>query len=129
MKYRCSIPQCDGRDSSFNINKHNTTDSDSQTIFVRDSSGSLNFCKAYPINISTLHEEGRCTLSDFDMTGDPVDCNAQLTNIIFDELPMESTVVTEFNLFCNEEYKAKYSSLKHACNLAETLDRYRPIYE
>ena len=30
------------------------------------------------------------------------------TDVIFDDLPMKSTIVTEFNLFCNEEYKAKH---------------------
>ena len=54
------------------------------------------------------HELGKCTINDFDMTGNPVICDAQQKSIIFEDFPMKSTIVTEFNLFCNEEYKAKY---------------------
>ena len=44
------------------------------------------------------------------MTGEPVVCDAQEMSIIFEKLPMKSTIVTEFNLFCNEEYKVKFST-------------------
>ena len=82
--------------------------------------GTMNFCKTRPLNSSMLHERGKCTINDFDMTGDPVLCDAQETIVIFDELPMKSTIVTEFNLFCNEEYKAKHY-LKNDYKLAKVF--------
>ena len=73
------------------------------------SSGALDFCMARPLNTSMIHVLGECTINDFNMTGDPVVCDAQEMSIIFEELPMKSTIVTEFNLFCNEEYKVKFN--------------------
>lgn len=109
-KYRCSISECDNDDSPFKIeNSHPTTEVGSN-IFVRDSSGAVNLCETRPLNTTLIHHPGKCTINSFNMTGDPVVCNAKHTHVIFDELPMKSTIVTEFNLFCNEEYKVRYSN-------------------
>ena len=79
---------------------------------MNGSSGALDFCRVRPLKSSMEHELGKCTINDFDMTGNPVICDAQQKSIIFEDFPMKSTIVTEFNLFCNEEYKAKFY-LKH----------------
>ena len=68
----------------------------------------LNSCKRRPLNSSIVHERGKCTVNDFDLVGDPVSCDAQEMNVVFDDFPMKSTIVTEFNLFCNEEYKVRF---------------------
>ena len=84
--------------------------------------GNLNFCAARPLNSSMPHEVGKCSLNDFDLGGDPILCDAKETNVVFDEMPMKSTIVTEFNLFCNEEYKAKFY-LKHVCKREKCVNR------
>ena len=68
----------------------------------------LNFCKRRPLNSSMVHERGKCTVNDFDLNGDPVSCDVQKMSVVFDDFPMKSTIVTEFNLFCNGEYKVKF---------------------
>ena len=123
VKYRCSIAQCDESDASFQI-KGSPVVSESPTIFMNGSAGALDFCRARPLKSSMIHELGKCTINDFDMTGDPVVCDAQQKSIIFEDLPMNSTIVTEFNLFCNEEYKAKY-----CINLDFNQTKYVKIYE
>ena len=104
--YRCVISECNEPGSSFTFWMHNDTSSLHQNIFPMDlTTGARDYCRAFPLNSSMLHQRGKCTLNDFDLAGDPVSCDARKTNVIFIELPMESTVVTEFNLFCNEDYK------------------------
>ena len=51
------------------------------------------------------HVIGKCTVDDYDINGEPITCDAQRFEIIYDKFSMNSTIVTEFNLFCNEEYK------------------------
>ena len=58
--------------------------------------------------MSSINPElDECSAADFNLTGGLVECNAQLSKVIYDEFAMDTTTVTEFNLFCNEEYKVK----------------------
>ena len=79
--------------------------SENRTIFIREPGGNLDFCRTRPLDSSITHTISKCTINDFNMTGDPIACNARLTNLVYDKFCMKSTIVTEFNLFCNEEYK------------------------
>ena len=112
-KYRCSIPECDEPSSSFDISSKNTGTLEPRAIFMNGLAGELDFCKVRPLNSSMIHVPGKCTIDDFDMTGDPVLCDARKMNVIYEGFAMKSTIVTEFNLFCNEEYKARYSMIPY----------------
>ena len=113
VRYRCVIAECDDPSSPFALDQSHELSSEHKSIFVADSkTETLNFCKRRPLNSTMMHVRGKCTIHDFDLTGDPVLCDATETNVLFDDMPMMSTIVTEFNLFCNEEYKAKFY-LKH----------------
>ena len=107
-KYRCEIPECDGVNPEFKFYiEQFVPESSNQSIFVHGANGEVNYCKTYPLLSSSTkdHEFGKCTLSHFNLSGDPIECNAKISKVIFDEFPMDTTIVTDFNLFCNEEYK------------------------
>ena len=106
--YRCEIPECDGANPKFKFYVEQfVPESSIQGIFVQESNGEVNYCKTYPLlsSLATNHEFRKCTLSHFNISADPIDCNAKITKVIYDEFPMDTTIVTDFNLFCNEEYK------------------------
>ena len=107
-KYRCEIPECDGANAEFKFYiEQFVPESTNHSIFVRDARGGVNYCKTYPILPSSAkdREVGNCTLSDFNLSADPIECNARISKVIYDEFPMDTSIVTDFNLFCNEEYK------------------------
>lgn len=108
-KYRCEIPECDGGTNpefKFYIEQF-IPESSNQSIFVHEANGEINYCKTYPLLPSSRNnnELGKCTLSNFNLSSDPVECDAKISKVIYDEFPMDTTIVTDFNLFCNEEYK------------------------
>ena len=78
-----------------------------EAIFARDDEGKIDYCRRYPV-ISNLSVFGQCVdESDFDLTaGDDelVLCTPD-QDIIYGKFGMDSTVVTRFNLVCDDQYK------------------------
>ena len=97
-EFRCIIPQC-------NENPNNATVLDfNETIFAKDDD-EIDYCRRYPVfqNVS-----GQCTEKDFDFNStDMVLCDPHRDNqqIVYGEFGMDTTVVTEFNLICGDQYK------------------------
>ena len=109
-KYRCMIPECENENSTFNFGiEDNITESNIKSIFVSEENGEINYCKTYPYNPTSDNEKrsAKCYLSNFNFTATPIECNAKNSKFIHAEFAMESSIVTEFNLFCNEEYKVR----------------------
>ena len=107
-KYRCEIPECDGENPKFEFNNpKGIPEPSKQSIFVTDSTGALNYCKRYPLysSFAKNHNIKGCALSYFNFTGNPVECNAKLSNVVYEDFSMNTSIVTDFNLFCNEDYK------------------------
>ena len=111
LRYRCFIPECDDQSAIVRISRVSSVPAKNKTIFMRGAEGDLDFCRTRPLDSSITHTVAKCTTNDFNMTGDPIECNAQLTNLVYDKFCMKSTVVTEFNLFCNEEYKVSTTKM------------------
>ena len=78
----------------------------SEAIFGRTDEGKIDYCRRYPI--SNLSVPGVCNgVEDFDITASDdrlVHCTPS-ENIIYGEYGMDYTVVTRFNLVCDDQYK------------------------
>ena len=46
-----------------------------------------------------------CSQSNFNLDASPIKCDVTKSNVIHAEFAMKSSIVTEFGLFCDEEYK------------------------
>ena len=79
----------------------------SDDIFGRTDEGKIDYCRRYPV-ISNLSVPGVCNgVEDFDITASDdhlVHCTPS-ENIIYGEYGMDYTVVTRFNLVCDDQYK------------------------
>ena len=107
-KYRCEIPECDGIDPEFEFyDGIFFMESTDKSIFVQDGNGVNDYCKMYPLQKPFNKDDkgGKCTLSSFNLSGTPIECNAEVSKVIHEQFLMETSIVTDFNLFCNEEYK------------------------
>ncbi len=49
---------------------------------------------------------GSCPLSVFDLSGSPVKCDPN-SGFVYDDFEMEETVVTEFDLVCDDQFKVE----------------------
>ena len=81
-------------------------------IFALDDNDDPDYCKRYPL----INPGGSCnSTKDFNLNAsddDMVVCTSD-QDIIYGEFGMDSTVVTRFNLVCNDQYKVHliFSSL------------------
>ena len=93
------LPECDVKNSDFLVLN--------ESIFQHDQNGEVDYCKTYPLKTSFEKDivGQNCTISHFNFSATPKQCNAQISNVVYGKFVMETTIVTEFNLFCNEDYK------------------------
>ena len=93
------IPECDEKNSDFLVLD--------ESIFFHNQNGEVDYCKSYPRKTSFKVDDvgNNCTISHFNFSATPKECNAKIFNVVYDKFVMETTIVTEFNLFCNEDYK------------------------
>ena len=99
--FRCIIKECGETEDS-----HGNVTMFSEAIFGRTDEGKIDYCRRYPI--SNLSVPGVCNgVEDFDITASDdrlVQCTPS-ENIIYGEYGMDYTVVTRFNLVCDDQYK------------------------
>ena len=80
-------------------------------IFGRNDDGEIDFCKRYPV-MNNLSVAGQCnSTSDFNLTAELVSCSPK-EDIIYGDFGMDSTVVTRFNLVCDDQYKVSKMFLR-----------------
>ena len=77
-----------------------------KTIFPLDD-GNPDYCQYSPI-VAPL-ENSTCPISSFDLEGNPVECPSD-GPWYYEPYEMDSTVVTEFDLVCDDQYKVKSHS-------------------
>ena len=105
--YRCLIPEC-----------HEDSDTASvfdfgSSIFWQDDHGT-DYCRRYPL-LNNRKNTSSCSLADFNLTikhiEEMIECDPKEQLVIYGGFDMISTVVTEFNLVCKEDYKVGYTIL------------------
>ncbi len=95
--FRCKIPACDsGASLGF--------DDVPSSIYPLDDDDDEDYCKYYPPQRNVT--AGECSLpSNFDFTASPLECETKEGNYIYDDFEMDDTVVTEWDLVCDDEFK------------------------
>ena len=100
--YRCTIPECDG-------SKAKVTDFDTSMELFNATVGSCarpvlsnssNKNKIYLYNCSTIRPE---------MVNDVVECRSSQDSFLYAPFEFDSTVVTDFNLVCDQVYCNVYA--------------------
>ena len=65
----------------------------------------VNQCHIKPTTDWINKQIENCNKNEFDRIGEYIICDPQTFDIVYDDFTVNSTIVTEFKLFCNEEYK------------------------
>ena len=102
--YQCLLPNCNGNTSSY-IAEQNYVYLHNATTLNRNPDVNVNRCHIKPTTDWANKQVENCNKIEFDRTGEYIICDPQSFDIVYDNFTMNSTIVTEFKLFCNEEYK------------------------
>ena len=78
-----------------------------KSIFVLDENGEVDYCNMYPYDPLSVKDTKslECSQSNFNLDAPPIKCDVTKSTVIHAEFAMQSSIVTEFGLFCDEEYK------------------------
>ena len=78
-----------------------------KSIFVLDENGEVDYCNMYPYDPLSVKDTKslECSQSNFNLDAPPIKCDVTKSNVIHAEFAMKSSIVTEFGLFCDDEYK------------------------
>ena len=106
-KYQCLLPNCNQYTSSYDAEQSHIYLSNS-TALNRTRDLNMPQCEIKPtIDWKNKHMEN-CNKIGLDVTAEYIICDVQHFDIVYDSFTMNSTIVTEFKLFCNNEYKVKH---------------------
>lgn len=96
-KFRCIIPECDSGVSDPMFGDVPIG------IYPLDDDDEKDYCKYYPPRENATQDT--CNMySSFDLTSRAIECDTKQGNFIYDDFEMDFTVVTEFDLVCDDQF-------------------------
>ena len=111
--YRCLLPKCDNYNSSYH-GEQNYIDVGELSTISRDVDINVNQCQIRQPSDWSDQDIKNCGSNTFDTIGQYIICDPQHFDVEYSNFTMSTTIVTEFKLFCNEEYKVLSNNvLKH----------------
>eukprot|EP00095_Tigriopus_kingsejongensis_P002623 maker-scaffold290_size220039-snap-gene-0.6 protein:Tk02623 transcript:maker-scaffold290_size220039-snap-gene-0.6-mRNA-1 annotation:"solute carrier family 22 member 15-like" len=110
--FRCAILPCDDFEGAsfddFNSSIFITTEDDYGNTIT-------DYCNAYPVNVIGAGPDN-CTLDNFCLDCPPVKCHPSQM-VLWSDFELNSNIVTEENLICEDQYKVALVSSIYMCGL------------